>query len=144
MALTVEEQDAVNRLRTRITDAMPGIRKREAYYEGKLRLEALGLSLPPELRVLQTVVNWCFLVIEVMEERLDVEGFRLAGTDLLDERLWAWWQANNLDEESILGHTEALTQGRAYAVVGSNEDDVSTPLITVEEAASMAHEIDPR
>ena len=144
MALSTEEQDAVNRLRTRIVDDAPKVRKRETYYEGKLRLEALGLSLPPELRVLQTVVNWPFLVVEIMEERLDVEGFRLSGTDLLDDRLWAWWKANNLQEESSLGHTEALLHGRAYVVVGHNEDDVKTPLITVEEAANMAHERDPR
>lgn len=144
MALTTEEADTVTRLRTRIVDCAPDVQRRERYYEGKLRLEALGLSLPPELRVLQTVINWPFLVIEIEEERLDIEGFRMAGSDLLDDRLWAWWKANKLKAESSLAHTEALLHGRAYAVVGHDEDDATTPLITVEEAANMAHEIDPR
>lgn len=102
------------------------------YYNGVARLHQMGLALPPELRDLQTVINWPRLVVDSLEERLDVEGFRLSGTDSPDDRLWSWWQANRLDEESSLGHIEALVQGQAAIFVGANEDDPSTPLITVE------------
>ena len=92
----------------------------------------MGLSLPPELRDLETVINWPRLVVDSLEERLDVEGFRMTGRDQGDERLWSWWQANRLDEESSLGHIEAFVQGSAAVFVGANDDDPTTPLITVE------------
>lgn len=107
-------------------------RRLDDYYNGVARLHQMGLALPPELRDLQTVINWPRLVVDSLEERLDVEGFRLSGEGRPDDRLWSWWQANRLDEESSLGHIEALVQGQAAVFVGANEDDPSTPLITVE------------
>ena len=116
----------------------------DGYYEGSLRLEAMGLSLPPEMRQLTTVVNWPRLVVDSLEERLDVEGFRLGGAVNADEELWGWWQANNLDEEAGQAHLEALIQGRAYITVGAPEAEGEAPVITVESARCMYAETDPR
>lgn len=114
------------------------------YYNGVARLRSMGLALPPELQDLQTVVNWPRLVVDSLEERLDVEGFRMGGKDRADDRLWSWWQANRLDEESSLGHIEALVQGSAAVFIGANEDDESVPLITVESMNSVRIQVDPR
>jgi hypothetical protein len=115
------------------------------YYNGVARIHQLGLSLPPEMRALQTVINWPRLVVDSLEERLDVEGFRMTGQENnSDDRLWAWWQANRLDEESSLGHIEALVQGQAAVFVGANEEDPTTPLITVESLAGIRIIIDRR
>ena len=81
-------------------------------------------------RVRQLVINWPRLVVDSLEERLDVEGFRLG--DDVDERVWQWWQANGLDLASQQAHVEALAMRRAFAIVGSNPDDRGTPLVTVE------------
>ena len=107
-------------------------RRLDDTYNGVARLHRMGLSLPPELRDLETVINWPRLVVDSLEERLDVEGFRMTGRDQGDDRLWSWWQANRLDEESSLGHIEAFVQGSAAVFVGANEEDPTTPLITVE------------
>lgn len=116
----------------------------DAYYDGAQRLSALGLGLPPEMRRLQTVVNWPRLVVDSLEERLDLEGFRLADSGDTDARLWSWWQLNNLDEESSLAHLEALVCGRSFVTIGPNSDDPATPVITPESARSMVADIDPR
>lgn len=118
-----------------------------AYYEGALRLQALGLSLPPEMDDLQTVINWPGVVVDSLEERLDVEGFRLGNSPTTDRELWSWWQYNNLDEESGLGHVDALALRAAYITVGRRREDDGPddpPLITVDSCESMTATLDPR
>src|SRR5919108_1826804 len=92
----------------------------DAYYEGTQPLSYMAPELVVELndRIRQVVINWPRLVVDSLEERLDVEGFRLAGEAEADGRLWEWWQANDLDEESQLGHLDALTMRRAFVIVG--------------------------
>lgn len=136
--------DVLHALRRRLQTRSGKVRRLDAYYDGAQRLAALGLGLPPEMRRLQVVANWPRLVVDSLEERLDVEGFQLADTAATDARLWSWWQANNLDEESSLAHLEALVAGRAFLTVGPNETDPEVPVITPESARSMVADIDPR
>lgn len=122
------------------------LRRLDSYYEGKQPLSYMAPELQQELQdsVRQVVVNWPRLVVDAIEERLDVEGFRYPGEADADEELWRIWQANDLDEQSQQGHLDALVMRRAYVVVGANADDPSTPLVTVESALNMYAEHDPR
>ena len=115
-----------------------------AYYDGSQRLEHIGIAVPPELRRFETVVNWPRMTVDALEERLDIEGFRLGGSDEGDARLWEVWQANNLDEESQLGHLDAFIFGRSFACVGANEAEKATPIVTVESPREMIATTDPR
>jgi hypothetical protein len=116
----------------------------DAYYRGAQRLEQLGLAIPPALRRFVVIVNWPRLVVDATTERLTVEGFRYPGTDDTDDELWRVFQANNLDEESALGHLDAAIFGRSYVCVGTNEKDRQTPIVTVESPQEMYASIDPR
>lgn len=83
--------------------------------------------------------NWCSVVVDAPEERLEVEGFRM-GADSdpsADKDAWRIWQANNLDAESQIAHSEALMKRSAYALVWANPADDNTPLITIEDALEM-------
>jgi hypothetical protein len=164
VALSEEELDTFRRLETRLGRErrnhhapggrlVRGLESLDAYYEGVQRIEALGLAVPPELERFTTIVNWPRIAVDSLEERLDVEGFRLPGADEADEALWAVWQANGLDEESQLAHVDALALRRSYVCVGSGEfgpdaddesRDPSLPLVTVESPFEMIHEDDPR
>jgi hypothetical protein len=120
-------------------------RKWMAYYDGDQPLTYIAHELVRELdgRIKSVVINWPELVVDSLEERLDVEGFRLPGADQGDERLWEWWQANDLDGESGAAHVEALAAGRSFVIVGAN-DDGDFPLITVESSEQVYAEIDER
>lgn len=123
----------------------PGLRELNAYYDGAQPLSYMHPELMAELgdRIRQVVINWPRLVVDSVEERLDVEGFRYADDESAAEDLWAIWQANGMDEQSQQAHVDSLVMGRSFIVVGTNPDDAATPLVTVESPLQMYAEIDP-
>ncbi|WP_214322077.1 phage portal protein [Nonomuraea sediminis] len=122
------------------------LRRWDDYYEGEQPLSYMAPELIQELdeRVRQVVIEWPRLVVDSVEERLDVEGFRYGKQAEADADLWRIWQFNDMDEQSQQGHVDALVMKRSYAIVGSNEDDPQTPIITVESALNVYAERDPR
>lgn len=82
--------------------------------------------------------NFCGLVVDAVEERLDVEGFRM-GVDLeADADAWRMWQRNGLDAWSQIAHTEALIKGQASVLVWADEDEPDRAEITIQDALEMA------
>jgi len=138
------ELDTLNRLQLKLRRDYADLTRFGEYYEGIHHLEQLGIAIPPELRQFVVMVNWPRIAADSLEERIDLEGFRLPGKHERDPELWRIWQANNLDEESQLAHLDALVYGRSYVCVGTNESDPGTPLVTVESPLEMTAEISPR
>ncbi|MFI6594986.1 phage portal protein [Nonomuraea sp. NPDC050536] len=122
------------------------LRRLDEYYEGEQALSYMAPELIQELdeRVRQVVIEWPRLVVDSVEERLDVEGFRFGKQADADAGLWRIWQANDLDEQSQQAHVDALVMKRSYVIVGANEDDAETPIITVESPLEVHAEYDPR
>ncbi|MDY6143738.1 MAG: phage portal protein [Arcanobacterium sp.] len=88
-------------------------------YNGMNQLTALGVAIPPNVRALEMNVNWDRLTVDTMSEVLTVDGFESAtmtGENI--SRIWQVWQSCNMKTLSHLAHTEAMTQGIAYAIVG--------------------------
>lgn len=147
MALTDDETSILNRLWSQLHREQRQLRLWDKYYEGNRRLENLGLAVPPEMEMFTTLVNWPRITVDSVEQRCDVEGFRLPNSETTDDGLWSIWQANDLDEESQMGHLDCLSLGRAYVAIGTRTDDEpepNIPLITVESAFDVIHELDPR
>lgn len=144
MALSPKELDTIQRLTATIRRDSEDLQRLSNYYEGSQVLEQLGLAVPPELRHLTVMVNWPRVVADSLEERVDLEGFRLSDTEERDDDLWRIWQANNLDEESQLAHLDALIYGRSYICVGANDEDPDTPIVTIESPMEMTAEVSPR
>lgn len=124
----------------------PNLVASQQYLDGCFRIQTLGLGAPPEMRYLQVNPGWPSTYLRSVEERLDVEGFRVDGESEGVEELWKWWQDNDLDEESSLGHMDSLTFGRSYITVAAPgpDDDADTPIIRLESPLSMFAELDPR
>ncbi|AOZ62765.1 portal protein [Rhodococcus phage BobbyDazzler] len=120
-----------------------------SYYEASERDTAIGVAVPNELRTLLAQMGIPRIYVNSLADRLQMEGFRLAGAEGSDEELWNWWQANNLDVESRLGHIEAFIYGRAYVTVAAPDPedplaDPEVPIIRVESPTALHAEIDPR
>lgn len=124
------------------------LRTNDAYYDGSYRPKAVGMAVPPSMKHLLAKIGWARTYLGSLEERLDVEGFRMAGFDRADERLWDWWQANQMDVESGLAHIEAMVHGRAYITIAAPDKndpmmDPDTPVIKVESPKNMYAETNP-
>lgn len=110
----------------------------DAYFNGEQLVRDLGISIPPQLKGLHTVIGWPRIGVEALEQRLDLEAFRWAdGSDASD--LTEIAEANDLLDESSLAHLDALTYGREYLAVGSGDcgSDDCPPLISVESPLDM-------
>jgi hypothetical protein len=148
--LTDDERTLLARLRRRLdtdtrgTSKVLGFTSLDAYYNAEQRLRQLGLAVPDDLRDFVTIVGIPGTLVDAIEERCDVEGFRLSGQPEADAGFWEVWTANDLEDESQLARLDSLVFGRGYACVGTNEDDPDIPLVTVESPLELVHEWSPR
>lgn len=78
--------------------------------------------------------NWCATVVNAVDERLAITGFRFGKNPGADEEAWRMWQANHMDAESKLAIKAALIDARSFVLVWPNADDPTTPIMTVESA----------
>ena len=127
MSLAPEELAIIHRLVTKLGDHYRSNEVKENYYEGKQRLKDLNISVPPALKLVNSVVGWAGTAVDVLEERLDFEGYIGDNFGLNDI-----YQANELDLESSLGHKDALIYGTGFVFVGKGLAGEPDPLITIE------------
>ena len=128
MSLTPEELALVQHLTHKLARHHRKNETLEHYYEGKNRLKDLNISIPPTLKLVDSVVGWAGTAVDVLEERLDFEGY-IGGDNL---GLAEIYRANELDLESSLGHKDALVYGTGFVFVGKGMDGEPDPLITIE------------
>lgn len=146
MAIPDTDRDTINRL----TGVHEVERARLKLLNDEYELRSARAYMHPEImrelgdRLQQVVIAWPQLVVDSLEERLDVEGFRLPGEAAGDDELWRVWQENGADEQSQLAHVDALVMKRAYIAVGTSEVATDTPLMTFESPLELYAEIDPR
>ncbi|HEY9370162.1 phage portal protein [Streptomyces sp.] len=135
--LSDDELALINVLRADMLRDRYNLLLRDAYFNGEQLVRDLGISIPPQLKGLHTVIGWPRVGVESLEERLDLEAFRWAdGTDSTELEEIA--DANDLFDESSLAHLDALIYGREYLAVGTGDcGDDCPPLITVESPLDM-------
>lgn len=144
MALSLDDARLVNDLTDALSLKASADQKYDKYYEGAQRLDHIGLAVPPDLRRFETVVNWPRLTTDSLNERLDVKSFILPDEETADPGLREGWDANDLDSEAAKLHLDSFIYGRGFVCVGSNEEDPSRPLITVESPREIVVRVDPR
>lgn len=118
--------------------AIPALRKRDDYYEGKHPLAFATSRFRSTFGGLFGAFsdNWCPIVVDASAERLHVEGFRFGGADTDDAEAWKVWQANGLDAASQVAHTEAVKLSRVYALVEPGAEG-KPARITIEHPMQM-------
>jgi hypothetical protein len=126
--------DLLKSMKKQLDGQRERLRKLDAYWCGDQPLNYIRPDVQSMLRGRLTplVINWPRVIVSSIEERLDVEGFRSGGD--ADERLWSWWQANDLDEWSQLGHIDAMVESHAFASVWADPERPDRPRIAVESA----------
>jgi hypothetical protein len=143
LQLSDDEAQAASWLATRLFDKRPYLEKHNLYYDGLQKMQDLGISIPPALSNLRTVIGWPRVGVDALSNRCRIDGFRFPGSSSADEDLWDIWQANNLDAESMLAQIDSLVYSRSYLVVGPS-DTGDQPLITAESPINMTAIYDAR
>ncbi len=143
LSLSPDELDLVTALRTDLLSHRLRLELLDAYFNGEQIIRDLGISIPPQLKGLHTVIGWPRIGVEALEQRLDLEAFRWAdGSDASELEEIA--EANDWFDEASLAHLDALTYGREYVTVGSADDPDLPPIITFESPLDMTMEWDAR
>lgn len=86
--------------------------------------------------------NFLALVVDAVEERLTVQGFRMGASrdTKADEDAWRIWQTNQMDAWSPVAHTESLVKSASYIGISPFRQDwpaENVPLVTVEDACEV-------
>lgn len=139
MALTPDEVSVIAHLLRKLKHHDLKNAELERYYEGKNRLKDLNIAIPPQLKLVDSVVGWAGTAVDVLEERLDFEGYIGDNYGLNDI-----FRANELDLEASLGHKDALIYGVGFVVVGKGMEGEADPLITIESPKKMTAVYDMR
>ena len=141
--LTSDEQAQFEALANTIARKAVANLTRRRLYDAKYRVPDLRIAIPPQLRGLELVVGWPGMVVDVLEERLDWDGFVVPGStdDLGISEIVA---DNQLDLDQSLAHLGSLIYGVDFVAVGSGDSGEPDPLITVESPMSTTIEYDFR
>lgn len=144
--LALASEEWLKRLIAAHDRELPELANLNKHFEGTQPLNYLHPELLAELdnRLQQVVINWPELVVDCLDERLDVTGFRVSGQSKPDAELEEIWQFNDLDEWSQQGHVEALVMRRSFEIIGANDEDGEPPIVTVESPLEVHAEFDPR
>lgn len=137
-SLSDDERALVSWLLDRLRAVSATNLRKEAYYDGRARVRDLGIAIPPHLRDIRTVVGWPGTVVDVLEERLDHQGWTVPGVEGDDPLgVSTIVEENDLTAEFGAGHLDALVYGIAFLVVGAGEPDEPSPLVTAETPKRM-------
>lgn len=126
---------------------VPHVAELDRYYDGNYPMPPLvqKARVTRAYRMLMelTPANWPKLIVDAVEERLEVQGFRYGDSDSTDDEAWTIWQDNGLDAESSMLHLSTLTDGRGYAIVWGDDwtsAPKGNPVVTYEHASMCAVE----
>lgn len=113
------------------------------YYQGRQRVEQLGMAIPPSMRRFLVIANWCRTYVDTMNDRQQVRSLILPGEERADPLLQEIWDASNLNAHVAMFNADRMIYGRAFMSVGTNADDPSLPLVRVESPREMTAVVDP-
>lgn len=135
----------LKRLKAKLDARQAELKKYNDYYSGKHRLAFASPKFRQAFGGLFDAFadNWTELVVNAVEERLNVEGFRLGRETKGDRRAWDIWQANGLDADSQIAHLEALICSEAYGLVDPFTEAGQIPEITIEHPTQTIVEYSP-
>lgn len=143
LKLSESEAESVGLLRGTLLKVRVKNALKSDLYESKRNAEDLGIAIPTGMdHLINAVIGWPGTVVDVLEERLDFQGWTGAG----DLNLGDVFDDNHLAVESGRGHLDSLIYGCGFETVGRGDVSVGEPqiLVSVESTESCTVEWDYR
>jgi hypothetical protein len=115
-----------------------------AYYDGAHIIKLVSERFRDEFarRFPEYADNFMPLVVDTEAHRLHVQGIRYGADRRDDPDAWRWWQANHLDADSALSHTDALLKGCTNVMVWKGPRD-GEPKVWLEDAMQTVVDTEP-
>ncbi|MGK5496384.1 phage portal protein [Streptomyces sp. URMC 125] len=137
-------QQWVDYLHGKLARSLPDYRKFSDYYDGKH--QSLVFSQARHQQQFGKIFekwadNFSGLIVDSVNERLAIDGFRMTSEPDADKDARDIWQRNFMDAESSAAHLDAMIQGVSYAVVWADKD--GRPTITIESAQHVVVQYRP-
>ena len=111
---------------------------RNRYYDSKQTIQHLGISIPPSMRSVETVVGWPSKAVDSLERRIDLEGFVIPGADWSDFGLDALWSDNRLELEASQAHTSALKLSVSFVAVLAGDPARGEPEVVIRPLSALS------
>lgn len=131
-SLSDTEEATRLRLITQLRRAQIVNARQESYYEGSRRVRDLGIAIPPHLIDLEAVAAWPEIVVDVIDERMDWEGWTAP-----DFGLESVFAQNHLSVEIGQATLDSLIFGVSYLTVGTGGPDEPEVLVKAESPSRM-------
>lgn len=145
--LGAQHQDIVTGLVRKIQAKRGRNALRTRYYDYKNTLRDLGISIPPQLKSVETVVGWPAKAVDAMSRRTVLEGFLRADGSPTDELgLDALLEENRAQALVPQAHTSSLIHSVSFASVTAGDVEAGEPeaLILARSAEWATGEWDAR
>lgn len=138
----------IRKLEGKLTEQRQRIKRYEMYYNGEQWLQTAFLSSTKFQEYFMGMIrsisdNWLPMVVDAVDERLEVQGFRNAPGEIQDDEAYKIWQYNYMDLVSKTLFTSTLTCGIAFLMVWDSGDRDYPVTITAEHAGEVYVQTDP-
>lgn len=127
LGLTDDETSTLRQLAAQLSAHQGRNRLRLAYFNGKKRLDQFGISIPPGMQDLATVVRWPAKTCTALSGRLHHEGFVQPGDSTVDPRLKTIWARNRMALEWPQAQISTFINGVSFGVVTDGDPDRASP-----------------
>lgn len=133
----------IDELYPRLTHRASWLKELEDWYCGEHPLPFLTKSHAPKMRsefrqmLEESRSNFMRLLIDVVDERMQIEGIRLSATSdaTTDKDSWDTWQANQMDSLSRAAILDSLIKGVSYVSVWEDANGDGYADLAVEDAS---------
>jgi hypothetical protein len=108
LGLSDDEERLIRGLSLKLSAQSAPIMQRWLYYDGLQALNNLGISIPPKLAGVRTVVDWPRICCDPLVMRAVLAGFRMPNATEVDDELSTHFEANDMSAELPLGILDSL------------------------------------
>lgn len=127
LSLSATEVAAIEKMRNQLEAKRYRNKSRQLYYDQKVLLKDLRISVPPQLRSMESVLGWPAKTVDVLADRINFERFVAPGESEdpfgLDEMVIA----NDFRNAFAEAVTSALTHSCAFITISHGDTSVGEP-----------------
>ena len=123
-SLTPAER-TVNRLAHKIAHTELELKRVDRYFTGDQPLAFLAPEVRQQVgdRLTELVINWPRVIVNTVNRRVRLEGFRVGTEGATDAALWEIWRRSGMTTWGPLLQTDALVHKIAFLSVWTDEED---------------------